>query len=197
MKQLILLIFLLLPFVKSSAQDTSVEKSLWGVQMGIHPLSFYNETALSKSIALRSELGFGFAWSSSGGVNGASQWAITPTVIVEPRYYYSLNRRTRLKKRTAWNSGNYLSLNLGYELGTFSITSKDTEVFSSVHLIPMYGFRRNIGAKFNFEMAFGIGGAWTFEEYVLTDYNTMEPITINETNFEVAYGARLAVGYIF
>jgi len=196
MKQLTLLFLLLLPFVKSFAQDTSVEKSLWGVQMGVHPLSFYNETALSNSITLRSELGFGFAYSSSS-ISGTEQWAVVPTVIVEPRYYYNLNRRTRLKKRTDWNSGNYLSLNLGYELGAFAITSKDTEVFSSVHLIPMYGFRRNMGAKFNFEMAFGIGGAWTFEDYVLTDYNTQKPITVNETDFDVAYGLRLAIGYVF
>jgi hypothetical protein len=74
--------FSLLFLTKITAQNTSVEKSVWGIQLGIHPLSVYNELKLTNSIALRSELGFGFSVSGD-------QWAVVPTIIVEPRYLQS------------------------------------------------------------------------------------------------------------
>ena len=45
------------------AQEVSVEKSIWGAQILMLPLSVYNESKLTNEIALRSELSWGFSWS--------------------------------------------------------------------------------------------------------------------------------------
>jgi hypothetical protein len=93
MRGIILTIGLLLFFIKSYAQEKDVEKNIFGVQLGIYPVSFYNEYRLVKFIALRSEIGFSFEYSSN-------LWDITPDINLEPRFYYNLNRRNNLNKVT-------------------------------------------------------------------------------------------------
>lgn len=197
MKQIIIALILLFPFIKSVGQEASVENSIWGVQLGIYPISAYNEFKLTNTIALRSEVGFSFGWSSSSRIGGSSKWAVTPDVNVEPRYYYNLNRRSNLEKRTENNSGNYLSVNFGYGAGNLAITSKYTEVYPTIHVIPMYGLRRNIGKKFNFEFAFGVGYNWTYKDYNYVNFVTGKTQSFKETVGEVTLGIRLAIGYVF
>lgn len=43
---------------KITAQSASVEKSIWGIQTGILGIWANNEHGLSKTIALRTEIGF-------------------------------------------------------------------------------------------------------------------------------------------
>ncbi len=188
MKKVILISVLTLFFTDVISQE--VEKSIWGVQMGIHPLSGYNEFKVNNSISLRSEIGFGFGW--SGG-----DWAVMPTLIVEPRYYYNLKRRQKLNKQIRNNSGNYLSAALGYTNGKLAISSQGVEVHSTFNIIPMYGLRRNIGNDFNFEFAFGIGYGWTFKDYTSTYYGTSQTFNVKETEGGIAYGLRLSIGYVF
>lgn len=53
---------LILGFVMSSmlakSQEASVEKSMYGVQLGLGTLSFQNEAKLYRKIALQTEIGF-------------------------------------------------------------------------------------------------------------------------------------------
>lgn len=196
MKHLILVLLTLSVFsAKSKAQEASVEKSLWGIQIGISPLAIYNEAKLTNSIALRSELGFGFGW--AGGYSGDSyQWAIIPIINIEPRYYYNLKKRVEKGKQIDGNSGNYLSLSFSYQ-PSVGITSKNTNLVSSIYIIPMYGIRRNISKRFNYELAFGIGYNWIFKEYTFVDYSTNTKSTHHKTEHDIAYGVRLAIGYKF
>ncbi len=179
--------FVLLAFMKAYGQEASVEKSLWGVQVGIHPLSVHNESKLSESLSLRSELGFGFGFSGDS-------WAVMPEAVVEPRLYYNLKRRMKLGKQIENNSGNYLSLLAGYTLGDAAINSEDVKVYSSFSLIPMYGLRRNMGAHFNFEFAIGLGYGWVFKE---DTYSYAGNYTVKKTEHGLMYGMRLAIGYVF
>jgi hypothetical protein len=174
------------------AQSVSVEKSIWGVQMGISPLSFYNESKLSNSIALRSELSLGFAWDSGD----SFQWAVVPYAVVEPRYYYNLKRRNNKGKRIDGNSGNYLSLNFGYN-SDFIISSSDVTLFPGISMIPMYGIRRNIGQRFNFEFAFGLGYQWQYKHFERFNFQTNTPYTYSYTEQGAIVGLRLAIGYKF
>ncbi|MGQ1946115.1 hypothetical protein ACT3CD_03300 [Geofilum sp. OHC36d9] len=196
MRRVIIAVVLLCLIVKASAQDAGVEKSVWGVQLGIYPISLYNEYRLTNSLALRSEIGFSYGWSGGGGIDASNYWAIIPNINLEPRFYYNFKRRNRLNKRIDGNSGNYLSVNVGYTAGGFAI-AKNTEVYSSFNLIPTYGLRRNIGKKFNFEFAFGVGHSWTFKKFDYVNFITREIETYDETVSEVAYGLRLSIGYIF
>lgn len=73
MKSTILIFLTLGVFLKVNAQEASVEKSVWGIQTLILPLSVYNESKLTNKIALRSELSFGFGWSSGSYLNNSTQ----------------------------------------------------------------------------------------------------------------------------
>ena len=183
----ILITFLFLG--RTEAQEISVEKSIWGVQAGIYPLSVYNESKLSNNISLRSELFLGFGWMS--GHSSSTDWAIAPYINVEPRWYYNLQRRANKEKRTDNNSGNYLSMQVGCQPG-FGISSNNATFNPAVYAIPTYGLRRNIGTHFNFETAFGLGYGWVFEEYV-----RMDGSTFRKTENGVSYNIRIAIGYLF
>lgn len=174
-----------------NAQEETVAKSLWGVQIGIHPFAINNELKITNSIALRNELGFGLVWADNGYYNSTAQWAIVPSVNVEPRYYYNLKKRVKKGKRIDRNSGNYLSLYVGFEPG-IGITSNNVDLFPVVSTIPMWGIKRAIGKNFNFETALGVGYGWTFEKHTL--YNGS---IIRNTERGVTYGIRLALGYNF
>ncbi len=191
MKKAFLLFALILIVLGSEAQDkeASVEKSTWGIQLGVPPLAVYNESRLADKFSLRSELNLGFGWQSS--YNG-TLWTMPLYVQVEPRYYYNIKRRAAKKKRIDGNSGNFLSLVIGGEPG-IGITSKDVQLYTGVYLIPFYGMRRNIGMHFNYELALGVGYNWSFHSF--TNIITRE--TYYETEHGVALGLRIAIGYRF
>ncbi|HTO14979.1 MAG TPA: hypothetical protein VLZ83_04375 [Edaphocola sp.] len=176
-------------FAETNAQDISVEKSIWGVQAGIYPLSVYNESKLNDNISLRSEVFLGFGWSS--GYSSNSTWAISPYINAEPRWYYNLLRRTKKSKRTDNNSGNYLSIQVGYQPG-FGMSSDNANFNPALYAIPTYGLRRNIGKHFNFETALGLGYGWVFNEY-----KSMYGNSYRETERGRTYSIRFAVGYVF
>lgn len=174
----------------TQAQGVGVEKSVWGIQTGLAPLAVYKETRLTNCIALRSEISFGFAFAYS---MGESKWAFIPGINLAPRYYYNLEKRASKGKQTAGNSGNFIALNLGYVPG-LAIQSSNAEIDPSLHIIPTWGIRRNIGTSFNYEIAFGIGYGATFEEYT-SYFGNGE--TVTHTEHGVAYALRLAIGYKF
>ncbi len=186
---IILFFILCVPTVK--AQQASVEKSVWGIQTLMLPLSVYNEAKLTNSIALRSELAWGFGWTSGSYIDNSAQWAAVPYLGVEPRWYYNLNRRTQRGKRIDGNSGNYLSLYSGFQPG-FGITSKNVDLFPSIYIVPTYGLKRNIGRYFNFEAALGIGYGWEFEKYT-SPYSGKH----RNTDSGTVYNIRLTFGYVF
>lgn len=190
MRKLTFLTLLLLSTSNLFSQESDLEKSIWGIQVGINPLGIHNESRLAKDISLRSEIGFGFGFSGNS-------WAVMPQLMLEPRYYYNLNRRNKKNKQTRNNCGNYLSLNLNYLSGELSVKSEDIEVYPNISVIPMYGLRRNIGQNFNFEFAFGIGYGWTFKKYTGVDYITKETYTEKQVEQGVSLGLRLAIGYVF
>jgi len=188
MKQQILIALTMCLFISTvDAQKATVEKSHWGVQVGIHPLAFYNETKLLEKITLRTELGFGFGWS---GLGSSAEWAVIPVIALEPRFYYNLQKRMEKGKRTDANSGNFVSLHLGY-VPDFKITSHEyVIVHPEFTVLPMWGLKRSVGKHFNFETAYGIGHRWRFKEY--TDYNGKKT---HITDKEFFFGFRLAFGY--
>ncbi|MCW3788159.1 hypothetical protein [Plebeiibacterium sediminum] len=202
MKRTIISLLLLLSFIKPYAQESQVERNIFGVQLGMYPISFYNECRLFKEIALRSEIGFSYLYESTSslyGYSSSSQWAIIPEINLEPRFYYNLKHRNNLGKRTNNNSANYLSINFGYKAVDLAIFKSNSleNVFSSIHIIPMYGVRRSIGNNFNFEFAAGIGREWTFEKYNYYNLITHKNKTYKNIESDIAFGLRLAIGYVF
>ncbi|MFC3365713.1 hypothetical protein ACFOG5_21250 [Pedobacter fastidiosus] len=191
MKKITTIAFILSVFI-CNAQDTtkvipSVEKSVFGIQTGWLGIYGYNESRLSNTIALRSEIGF------DGGFWGGSFYPKTgfiaaPILTVEPRVYYNLKKRISKSKRIDGNSGNFVSLKTSFHPDWFVISNyKDVSVVSDISIIPSWGIRRHIGKHFNYEVGAGLG----YRYYFAKSAGYLQ----NES--DVAFDLRLRIGYTF
>jgi len=151
-------------FAKS--QNASVEKSTCGVQTGVLGIWAYNEVKLSNAIALRTELGFDFGiWETTYYDDYDSPFLLTPVIVLEPRFYYNLKKRSEDSKRTDGNSGDFIALKMGYHPdGLVLFNTDNAPVVSDFSIIPTWGIRRNIGDHFNYEAGLGVGVSHTFAE---------------------------------
>lgn len=147
------------------SQDASVEKSIFGVQTGVLGIWAYNEAKLSKSIALRTEIGFDFGiWETTYYDDYDCPFILTPVIVVEPRFYYNLKKRSEKSKRIDGNSGDFIALKTSYHPALALFNTDDAPVVSDFAIIPTWGIRRNIGAHFNYEAGLGVGYSYTFAE---------------------------------
>ncbi len=167
MKNFIVLGFVLISFIVN-AQDTqevekvSVEKNLYGAQLGLFSTGFYYETQLQRKITLRTEIGLTLTFSTKDyedpAIDDKTETLIAPYVTLEPRWYYGLDRRKRLGKKTYNNSSNYVSLATSYISTKTPITNTgDFDVVSAIYVIPKYGIRRAFAKHFNYEFSAGWG----------------------------------------
>lgn len=150
-------------FSQSSLQEPSVEKSIFGVQTGLFGVFGYNESRLSTNFALRTEAGMlmgiwgGTSYPKTGIV-------LTPTISLEPRYYYNLNSRFEKGKNTSNNSANYFSLKTNFNPDLFVISNyKNVSVNNHLTIVPKWGLRRNIGKNFDLEFSAGYGYVYDFK----------------------------------
>lgn len=164
MKKMVLSLTLCGLALIAKSQNTSVEKSLFGLQTGVLGVWAYNETKLSNSIALRTEIGFDFGiWETTFYDSYDSPLLLTPVIVIEPRFYYNLQKRSEKSKRIDGNSGNFIALKTGYHPDWFVLFNSDNApVVSDFSIIPTWGIRRNIGKHFNYEAGIGAGFSHTF-----------------------------------
>lgn len=149
-------------------KETSVEKSVFGVQVGLIGIWAHNELKLSNQVALRSEIGIG----------GVNTGRIEPMLILAPRWYYNLDKRANNNMRIDNNSGNYISFRARYQFQ--SIVNAEKNIQYDLLLVSTWGIRRNIGNHFNYEA--GLGGGLGF------DYNDERKIVlIPYVNLRVGY----------
>ena len=104
--------------------------------------------------------GYADVISSTQSTNGGNSTNIylTPTVALEMRSYYNLNKRERNGKRTDMNSGNYLA---PVYLGKYSYRNDfGTEVwFNQVGAV--WGLQRTSPSGFSFDLNLGLGYSWS------------------------------------
>ncbi|CAL2079480.1 hypothetical protein [Tenacibaculum sp. 190524A05c] len=147
---------------KKVKSQISVEKNIFGVQAGLFGAWVYNETKLADNVALRTELGMDLAL--FGGTYYPKTGVIFyPTVTVEPRFYYNLNRRNKLNKKIEYNSGNFFSLKTSYGSDAFAISNYDVVINNHMKVVPKYGIRRSFGKNFEMEFSAGIGYLYDFD----------------------------------
>ncbi len=171
------------------SQNASVEKSTFGLQTGVLGLWAYNEAKLSSTIALRTEIGFDFGiWETTFYDDYSSPFLLTPVIVLEPRFYYNLKKRLEKGKRIDGNSGNFISLKMGYHPDWFVLFNPDNApVVSDFSIIPTWGIRRNIGEHFNFEAGLGAGYSYTFAKRA----------GYKKDKGELELNMHLRIGYIF
>ncbi len=185
-KVLLTLIFCGLTLIAKS-QSAQVETSVFGIQTGLLGIWVHNEARLSNQIALRSELGLdtGVYGRDHDHIDGL---LLAPTITLEPRWYYNLNRRAAKSRRIDGNSGNFISIKTTYHPDLFIISNQDNLNFiSDISVIPTWGIRRNLGNHFNYEAGIGIGYVHYFkEDNVILLYDS-----------GVAANVHLRIGYRF
>lgn len=164
MKNFIVLGFVLISFMAKAqeVEKVSVEKNLYGVQLGLVSTSFYYETQLQRKITLRAEIGLVLGYATRDyedpAIEDESSTLIVPYVTLEPRWYYGLDRRKRLGKKTYNNSSNYVSLATSYMSNKTPIMNNgDFDVVSAITVVPKYGIRRAFAKHFNYEFSVGVG----------------------------------------
>lgn len=183
MKISTLIIFLL--FVTSSAWsqdvDGGLEKRMFGAQVGLWGIYGHYEYQVSQNSTLRSEAGLDLSLSGSG-----NDWYyfLAPMLALEPRWYYSMNRRVTNGRNTQNNSANYCSVQLRFHPEMAIITNAGSgQVVPDLSIIPNWGLRRSFGQHLNMEFASGFGWMWTFYEY--------------KTDSELAFNLTLRLGLDF
>lgn len=156
MKKVVLVSFIIMSCLTFSqdSKDISVEKSIFGIQVGVVGAWIHNEFKLTNQIALRSEIGISVEglWTEDNG-NGVGSGTSLPGLSLEPRWYYNLHKRVNKGKRIDGNSANYISLRGSYFNYDGSEAKRDR--LNHPVLAFTWGIRRNIGKHFNYETAIG------------------------------------------
>ena len=151
MKKIVFTLFLCGTYLVTQAQNSTVEKSIFGVQIGLLGVWIHNEARLSDQYVLRSEIGL------DSGIHNEKLF-LTPGISLEPKFYYNLNKRASKLKDITGNSSNYVSIKTSYNPNWFVISAqKNLGVADQISIVPTWGIRRNIGAHFNYELGIGIG----------------------------------------
>jgi len=186
MKKIFLTLLFITVTLSTQAQDASVEKSTFGIQTGILGIWVHNESKLSNSFALRSELGIDGGFNANTTTDNSDFLAV-PVITLEPRWYYNLNKRVKKSRRIDGNSGNFVSIKISYHPDLLLTSVRENFNFlSDLTIVPTWGIRRNIGKHFNYETAIGIGYLKVFEEA-----NTIVNVS------DVAVNLHLRIGYRF
>lgn len=189
-----IIVFVLIGFIAKAQEieKVSVEKNLNSVQLGLLSLSYQNEFRLDRKITLRSEIGLSTGSSTAKYPDGKKEtsFLIVPYMNVEPRWYYGLDRRSRLNRNTTNNCSSYVSLLTTFVPSRMAlVNTKNFEETPFISIIPEWGIRRTSTRKhFYWEASAGAGYRHNFfkESYV---YNVDE----NEVYIDFQY----KVGYIF
>lgn len=185
-KTLLTLTFCGLTFMAKS-QTVSVEKSIYGIQTGFLGIWAHNESKLTNSITLRTEIGFDSGiW--GGSFYDETGFLMTPVITLEPRLYYNLNKRVKKSRRIDGNSGNFISLKTSYHPDWFVISNTENiSAISDISIIPTWGIRRNIGKHFTYETGIGIGYRYVFAKQA----------GYRENESEATANLHLRIGYRF
>lgn len=185
MKKIVLTLALSAITFIGHSQNASVEKSVYGIQTGFLGIWVHNEAKLSNQIALRTEVGLDTGIYGSDVIEG---FLLSPTITLEPRWYYNLNKRENKSRRTDGNSGNFIAIKTTYHPDLFVISNEQNINFiSDISIVPTWGIRRNIGNHFNYETGIGVG--------YLHYFNKDNVVLINEP--DVAVNLHLRIGYRF
>lgn len=189
MKKTILILTLFALTFSAQSQNDSVEISIFGIQTGILGVWVHNESKLSDEIALRSEVGLDAGlFGGSVFYDGGTGYLLIPTITLEPRWYYNLEKRASKSRNTAGNGGNFVSLKTSFLPDWFVISNyENINVINQITIIPTWGIKRNIGSHFNYEAGFGIGYRYSFAKSA----------GFSENEGDAAANLHLRIGYSF
>ncbi|MDR2882919.1 MAG: hypothetical protein LBU98_03990 [Alistipes sp.] len=120
------------------------------------------------TITGRAGVDAGAAWGYNmlGGDRGF--WAIAPSIDIEPRFYYGLDRRAARGHGTSGNAGSFLAMQMKNVMPFGYISDSDLTVVGATSFTPMWGMRRVWGGSWLFEFTAGATLAWGWRGGFLT-----------------------------
>ncbi len=91
-----------------------------------------------------------------------SYLAITPTIDIEPRFYYGFDRREAHGRSTAGNAGSFLALQVKNMMPFGYVSDNDLYIAGATFITPMWGLRRVWADHWQFEFTAGahLGLGW-------------------------------------
>jgi hypothetical protein len=183
-----LIFFCFFIFQSNFAQNATVEKSFFSFQTSILGTWITNESKLTNQIALKSELGLD-ASLFGGDYYKNTGFVLTPTINLEPRWYYNLEKRSANNRTLKNNNANFITLAASYHPDWFVISNyNNVKVVNQISIIPKWGIRRNIAkSNFNYELGIGLGIRHYFFNQNYKSKN----------NNEAALDLHLRLGYTF
>ncbi|MBU2913366.1 DUF3575 domain-containing protein [Reichenbachiella agariperforans] len=101
-------------------------------------------------------------------------------MMLEPRFYYNLEKRMRTGRSIGYNSGNYFSLRTEARYAQFEFITmmKDfglanDDHFYAITAMPTWGMKRVYRERWGLDVSGGLGAIWltTFEEDTVDDYS--------------------------
>ena len=182
LKSSLVIAFLVSSFLINAQNNVSVEKSINSIQIGTVGAWFQDETKLTNTVALRSEIGF-----YTEIVKGIG-FFMAPEITLEPRWYYNIQKRASKNLDISNNSANYFTIKTNFRSSSFEISNfDDKRAENSIAFIPKWGIRRNIGTNFNYELGLGIG----YLKYINQKY-----VTLGDSD-GLVIDAHVRIGYHF
>lgn len=171
MKKIIINIILCLFFsnlFSQNKENISVERSIYGIQIGLLGGWINNESKLTDNISIRSEIGLDFGY-LGGEFNKGTNLIFYPSITIEPRYYYNLNKRSNNSKNIKNNSANFIALSADYHPDWFVLNSnKKNNIYinNQISLVPKWGIKRTKN-NVTFEAGIGYGVNYILDnEYI-------------------------------
>ena len=141
----------------------------------------HNESKINNDWAIRSEIGLNM-WFLENTSNDTEYVFLMPSVSIEPRWYYNLNRRTEKSKKVQGNSGNFVSLKTSFHSDFFHMPNKkEIDNLSAFSFIPTWGLRRVLWKNFHFELGLGLG----YMHYLEKQKNDNNLLIYND--FKISY----------
>jgi len=154
--------------ISNNDKQVSIEKSINGFQTGFLGIWLYNESRLSHTFALRSQIGIDFRLEGVGQFESAGPnddfYGILHLSLA-PRWYYNLKNRFNKAKSVKRNSGNFIELFVVSNFENLSFTNNERiSSLDQIKIIPKWGIRRTIGKHFVYEAGIGLGYEYYLNE---------------------------------
>ncbi|MBB6462249.1 hypothetical protein [Flammeovirga kamogawensis] len=179
------LLFLFILFFINISNGQEIERSTFGLQVGVLGVWVNHEYKLIDRFILRTEVGLD-SYILSKTPEHKSNLQFSPVVTLEPRWYYNLTSRKKKEKHILRNSANFFSLKSSYHPDWFVISNQDNLIpISDISIVPSWGMRRHIGQHINYEVGLGIGYIRTF--YSNTGFGPDEEAIDINLNIRIGY----------
>lgn len=133
-----------------SGTTPALNQNLWKADILAPGLVYERRVGHSLSVAINPSLGIGYGYASALG----SSWLVQPTLDLQLRRYYNLERRAEKGKVVDGNSGSFFALSV---FGA-SRSLTDSEAFTSDYhfgIGPLWGFQRTYSNNFNVSLQLG------------------------------------------